>query len=100
MTARVGVLGLQGDFAEHLETLRGIGAEGIDVRRPEQLDGLDALIIPGGESTTITRLLDIYELREPIRAASVASDATVSPAPATASGRERRTRAITRIALA
>ena len=69
-TPRVGVLGLQGDFAEHLHTLRGIGAEGIDVRRPEQLDDVDALIIPGGESTTIGKLADRYgfipKLRERI----------------------------------
>jgi 5'-phosphate synthase pdxT subunit len=69
-TARVGVLGLQGDFAEHLRTLRGIGAEGIDVRRPEQLDDVDALIIPGGESTTIGKLAERYgfipKLRERI----------------------------------
>ena len=71
-TARVGVLGLQGDFAEHLRTLRGIGAEAIDVRRPEQLDDIDALIIPGGESTTIGKLAERYEiipkLRERVRA--------------------------------
>src|SRR5689334_20628797 len=60
MTARVGVLGLHGDFSEHLTTLRGIGADGIDVRRPEQLDDIDALIIPGGESTTIGKLAEHY----------------------------------------
>ena len=59
-TARVGVLGLQGDFAEHLHTLREIGAEALDVRRPEQLADLDALIIPGGESTTIGKLAERY----------------------------------------
>jgi len=57
---RVGVLGLQGDFAEHLATLRGIGADAVDVRRAEQLDELDALIIPGGESTTIGKLAERY----------------------------------------
>ena len=67
MTARVGVLGLQGDFAEHLATLRGIGAEGIDVRRPEQLDGVDALIIPGGESTTIGKLAERYGITPKLR---------------------------------
>jgi 5'-phosphate synthase pdxT subunit len=60
--ARVGVLGLQGDFAEHLRTLRGIGAEAVDVRRPDQLDDIDALIIPGGESTTIGKLADRYQI--------------------------------------
>ena len=61
-TARVGVLGLQGDFAEHLRTLERIGAEGVDVRRPDQLDAVDALIIPGGESTTIGKLAARYEI--------------------------------------
>lgn len=69
---RVGVLGLQGDFAEHLRTLRGIGAEAVDVRRPAQLDDIDALIIPGGESTTIGKLAERYQiipkLRERVRA--------------------------------
>ncbi|MEK7862072.1 MAG: pyridoxal 5'-phosphate synthase glutaminase subunit PdxT [Chloroflexota bacterium] len=59
-TARVGVLGLQGDFAEHLRTLRAMGTEAVDVRRPEQLDDVDALIIPGGESTTIGKLAERY----------------------------------------
>jgi 5'-phosphate synthase pdxT subunit len=63
----VGVLALQGDFAEHIEMLRSIGVDAVEVRLPAQLARIDALIIPGGESTTITRLLDIYELREPIR---------------------------------
>ena len=59
-TARAGVLGLQGDFAEHLTTLRDLGVEAVDVRRPEQLDEIDALIIPGGESTTIGKLAAHY----------------------------------------
>jgi len=59
-TARAGVLGLQGDFAEHLSTLRGLGVDAVDVRRPEQLDAIDALIIPGGESTTIGKLAEHY----------------------------------------
>jgi len=67
-TARVGVLGLQGDFAEHLHTLREIGAEALDVRRPEQLADLDALIIPGGESTTIGKLAERYEIIPALRA--------------------------------
>ncbi len=66
-TARVGVLGLQGDFAEHLHTLREIGAEAIDVRRPEQLGDLDALIIPGGESTTIGKLAERYQIIPALR---------------------------------
>lgn len=64
---RIGVLALQGDFAEHAERLHEIGVEPVEIRLPQQLDEVDALIIPGGESTTITRLLDIYDLREPIR---------------------------------
>ena len=67
-TVRVGVLGLQGDFAEHLRTLERIGAQGIDVRRPAQLDEIDALIIPGGESTTIGKLAARYEIIPKLRA--------------------------------
>src|SRR3954469_19189886 len=63
----VGVLALQGDFAEHMTTLRRIGVESREVRLPKDLDGLDALIIPGGESTTITRLMAMYGLLDPIR---------------------------------
>ncbi len=63
----VGVLALQGDFAEHVAALEAVGAGSVEVRLPEQLGGIDALIIPGGESTTIARLLDIYAMREPIR---------------------------------
>jgi len=66
-TARVGVLGLQGDFAEHLRTLRGIGADAIDVRRPDQLDDIDGLIIPGGESTTIGKLAERYQIIPKLR---------------------------------
>jgi pyridoxal 5'-phosphate synthase pdxT subunit len=54
--ARAGVLGLQGDFREHLDTFERLGATAVDVRRPEQLDEVDALVIPGGESTTIGKL--------------------------------------------
>ncbi len=64
---KAGVLALQGDFEEHAEALRRLGAEAVEVRLPEQLDGLDALIIPGGESTTITRLIDEYGFREALR---------------------------------
>jgi 5'-phosphate synthase pdxT subunit len=70
---RVGVLALQGDFREHVEALRAAGAEPRAVRRPPELEGLDALVIPGGESTTMRRLLAAYELTEPIRQ-RVASD--------------------------
>ena len=57
---RVGVLGLQGDFQEHLATFRALGVEAVDVRRPEQLADVDALVIPGGESTTIGKLAERY----------------------------------------
>ncbi len=63
---KIGVLALQGAFIEHVHRLREIGAEAVEIRLPEDLDGVEALIIPGGESTTIGRLIDWYELREPI----------------------------------
>ncbi len=63
----VGILALQGDFAEHAAALARLGVPSLEVRLPAHLTQIDALIIPGGESTTITRLLDIYELREPIK---------------------------------
>jgi pyridoxal 5'-phosphate synthase pdxT subunit len=63
----IGVLALQGDFAEHLKMLNKLGVETSEVRLPEQLDGLDGLIIPGGESTTIGKLANDYELVEPLR---------------------------------
>ena len=62
----IGVLAVQGDFAEHIAILRRIGADTREVRLPEQLEALDALIIPGGESTTLSRLMSIYHLREPV----------------------------------
>jgi 5'-phosphate synthase pdxT subunit len=65
---RVGVLALQGAVREHLAALRDVGAEAIEVRLPEHLVGLDALILPGGESTTQRRLIEQYGLTEPIRA--------------------------------
>jgi len=64
---RIGVLALQGDFAEHISVLRRLGSEAQEVRCPEELSGLDGLIIPGGESTTISRLMDEYDLTEPVR---------------------------------
>ena len=62
----VGVLALQGDFAEHLAILKALGVKGQEVRLPQQLETLDGLIIPGGESTTLSRLMTIYDLREPV----------------------------------
>jgi 5'-phosphate synthase pdxT subunit len=64
---RIGVLALQGNFREHVAVLRGLGAEAVEVRKPEQLKDLDGLIIPGGESTAISRLSSIYGLEEAIR---------------------------------
>ncbi|TET32517.1 MAG: pyridoxal 5'-phosphate synthase glutaminase subunit PdxT [Anaerolineales bacterium] len=64
---KVGVLALQGDFAEHLSFLRRLGAEGVEVRLPSHLDDVDALIIPGGESTTIGKLALAFELLKPLR---------------------------------
>jgi pyridoxal 5'-phosphate synthase pdxT subunit len=63
----VGVLALQGDVAEHVRALRESGADASTVRRPEELDRVDGLIIPGGESTTIWKLIDIFGLAEPLR---------------------------------
>lgn len=63
----IGVLALQGDFAEHEAVLARLGARTVEVRLPEQLDTLDGLVIPGGETTTFTRLMADYALLEPIR---------------------------------
>ncbi|MGB8707225.1 MAG: pyridoxal 5'-phosphate synthase glutaminase subunit PdxT [Dehalococcoidia bacterium] len=64
---KIGVLALQGAVAEHIQMLSILGAEALPVRLPSELNGLDALIIPGGESTTISKLLSDYALMEPIR---------------------------------
>jgi 5'-phosphate synthase pdxT subunit len=64
---KCGVLALQGAFIEHVQMLRTLGVEAVEVRLPEQLQGLDGLIIPGGESTTIGKLAVAYKLIEPIR---------------------------------
>ena len=66
--ARVGVLAVQGAVDEHLRAIRDVGAEPVEVRLPRDLAGLDALILPGGESTTMRKLIDAYGLREPILA--------------------------------
>lgn len=65
---KIGVLALQGDFAEHLGILNLIGVTGVEVRLPKHLEDLDGLIIPGGESTTIGKLAVAYHLLEPIQA--------------------------------
>lgn len=64
---RIGVLALQGDFREHATMLAGVGAEPVEVRLPAHLPGLAGIIIPGGESTTIARLLEAYGLLDPLR---------------------------------
>ena len=64
---KIGVLALQGDFAEHCTVLRRIGVETAEIRLPRQLDDLDGLIIPGGESTTIGKLAAHFGLMEPLQ---------------------------------
>ncbi|GMV33611.1 pyridoxal 5'-phosphate synthase glutaminase subunit PdxT [Chloroflexi bacterium CFX5] len=64
---KIGVLALQGDFAEHVSMLKKLGVETAEVRLPEHLKSLDGLIIPGGESTTIGKLAVTYGLMEPLR---------------------------------
>jgi 5'-phosphate synthase pdxT subunit len=63
----IGVLALQGDVAEHLRALRQAGARPLGVRRPAELDAVDGLVIPGGESTTIWKLAEIFDLADPLR---------------------------------
>jgi pyridoxal 5'-phosphate synthase pdxT subunit len=63
----VGVLALQGNFREHAAMLRRLGADVVEVRLPEQLEGLDGLVVPGGESTTFMRLMRLYGLDEALR---------------------------------
>jgi 5'-phosphate synthase pdxT subunit len=65
--SRIGVLALQGNFREHAAMLRRLGAEPVEVRKPAQLEGLDGLVIPGGESTTFMRLMRLYGLDEAIK---------------------------------
>jgi pyridoxal 5'-phosphate synthase pdxT subunit len=66
--ATIGVLALQGDVREHLSALRACGAEAVAVRRPQELAAVDAMVLPGGESTTMSRLLVTFDLLEPLRA--------------------------------
>ena len=65
--ACIGVLALQGDFLEHCMMLRHLGVDPVEVRLPRDLDAVDALILPGGESTTMVRLFDLHDLREPLQ---------------------------------
>jgi len=64
---RIGVLAVQGNFREHVAMLRRLGVDVVEVRKADQLAGLDGIVIPGGESTTFTRLMDLYGLDEAIR---------------------------------
>jgi 5'-phosphate synthase pdxT subunit len=64
---KIGVLALQGAFIEHIQILRDLGVQAVEVRLPEDLVGLDGLIIPGGESTTIGKLAETYALTQPLR---------------------------------
>jgi len=65
---KIGVLALQGAFREHARRLRELGVDAVEVRLPDQLEGLDGLVIPGGETTTMTRLMRLYGLDDAIRA--------------------------------
>jgi 5'-phosphate synthase pdxT subunit len=64
---RIGVLAVQGNFREHAAMLRRLGADPVEVRKPQELQGLDGLVIPGGESTTFMRLMRLYGLDEAVR---------------------------------
>jgi 5'-phosphate synthase pdxT subunit len=64
---KIGVLAVQGNFREHAAMLRRLGAEVVEVRKPEQLDEVDGLVIPGGESTAIGRLVRLYGIEEALR---------------------------------
>src|SRR5215213_6676954 len=64
---KIGVLALQGNFRDHAAMLRRLGADPLEVRKAEQLDGLEGLVVPGGESTTFMRLMRLYGLEEAIR---------------------------------
>ena len=80
---KIGVLALQGAFREHCAALAQLGAECVEVRLPEQLAGLDGLIIPGGESTTIGKLAALYGLDKAIRRfAQDEAARSTAPAPA------------------
>ena len=67
MRPRVGVLAVQGNFREHVAMLRRLGIDAVEVRKPEELKDLDGLVVPGGESTTFMRLMQLYGLDEAIR---------------------------------
>jgi 5'-phosphate synthase pdxT subunit len=64
---RIGVLALQGDVVDHMRALEAAGAEAAPVRRPGELDAVEGLVIPGGESTTMSKLLDIFDMFDPVK---------------------------------
>src|SRR3954449_918342 len=64
---KIGVLAVQGNFREHVQMLRRLGVDAVEIRKPEELDGLDGLVVPGGESTTFMRLMRLYGLDEALR---------------------------------
>ena len=64
---KIGVLALQGNFREHVQMLRRLGVDAVEIRKPEELEGLDGLVVPGGESTTFMRLMRLYGLDEALR---------------------------------
>ncbi len=68
MAGRVGVLALQGAFREHIAALRDVGVDAVEVRLPRDLEEVDGLVIPGGESSTMSKLIEAYDLEPPIRA--------------------------------
>jgi 5'-phosphate synthase pdxT subunit len=72
VTPRIGVLALQGDVREHFAALRSADAEPVAIRRPRDLDGIDGIVVPGGESTTIGKLLVTFDVLGPLRAALAA----------------------------
>ena len=64
---KIGVLAVQGDFVEHRAVLERLGVDAVEVRLPDDLEGVDGLIMPGGESTTFSRMMDLYSLKGPIK---------------------------------
>jgi pyridoxal 5'-phosphate synthase pdxT subunit len=68
VAGRAGVLALQGAFREHVAALRELGLEAVEVRLPRDLESVDGLVIPGGESSTMSKLIEAYDLEAPIRA--------------------------------
>ena len=63
---KIGVLAVQGDFAEHISVLKHLGQDAVEVRLPQDLERVEALVMPGGESTTFSHLMDLYHLKNPI----------------------------------